>query len=308
MIVASWPWWFCQLFGGSWPRSYCTFDCETSGFVRDKDLIVEMGHCLVEDGKPVDRLSLVLDWTEHDIVPDHWLRRRLDETRQAMAQDGKTYCMTYERMRAEGVRPPEKVLRFYYDLFSTLIERRFLFAAHGGFFDEEMLAHAVAGFRIADGFQFPDNQLFDTMSIEKGNQLAHDRNAQPRPGETLRSYFRRLRFLKGGGKVRSSLDQHCAVKYDLARRYGLDMSQAHSAGFDAYLVHLLMEEFGAQAAKSAQPPGPPMPGSFWQDGHALEPFGGTLLTPPRRTPSARQPAAAPAAGAAPPRRRRQRNR
>lgn len=254
MIMSHWPFWFRQLYGVSWPRNYITWDCETTGFDKKRDVIAEIGHCLIEDGKVKDRLGVVLDWTEHAIVPDQWLRARLEQTRQSMARDGKVYHLTYERMKEEGVRPPEKVLSFYYKLFRVLLEQNTPFAAHNGFFDEEMFAHNLVGFSIAPSFQLPDNLIFDTMSIEKANQMLTDKNARPREGETLRTYFKRVKHIRND--VKTNLDTHCVAKYDLIARYALDVSKAHTADFDAYLVHLLMEEFRLEADKQTVAPSP----------------------------------------------------
>lgn len=250
MIVRQWPFWFKQLYGGSWPQDYVTWDCETTGFDKNRDVIVEIGHCLVEDGKVKDRLSVVLNWTEREVPPDGWLRKRLVNVRESMARDGKTYRMTYERMRKEGIEP-EKALKFYHELFQTLIAQGVPFVGHNGFFDEEMFAHNLAGFAVADDFKLPDNLVFDTMAIEKGNQMVGDKNALPREGETLRSYFRRVKYLRND--VKTNLDTHCVAKYGFAGRHGLDLAKAHTADFDAYLVHLLMEEFRAEADKAPAP-------------------------------------------------------
>lgn len=258
MIVSRWPAEFRRLYGGSWPTSYVTLDTETCGFSLKRDVVVEIGHCLVEDGVVTDRLNLVLDWSNHPVVPADYVKRRLEEVRRAMAADGRAYGMTWERMCAEGIRP-EKALAFYHKLLATFASAGLPFALHNGFFDEEMLAHNFAGFGVDPaGFALPP-VWFDTASIEKANQLAGDPDALPRPGETLRTYFRRLKYMSRGN-VKCNLCEHCAVKYRFAEKYGVDMAQAHGAGFDAYLVHLLMQEFGGQG-EAAPVSGPPRPSS-----------------------------------------------
>ena len=61
MITSHWPATFRQLFGGSLPDTYICCDTETSGFNRTKDVIVQWGHCLVENRKVVERLSVMVN-------------------------------------------------------------------------------------------------------------------------------------------------------------------------------------------------------------------------------------------------------
>ena len=58
----------------------------------------------------------------------------------------------------------------------------------------------------------------------------------------MSAYFLRVmrKPVKG---VYSNLDRHCVTKYKLTEKYDLNMADAHTAGFDAMLTHLLMEEF-----------------------------------------------------------------
>jgi DNA polymerase III epsilon subunit-like protein len=245
MIVRRWPPWFKALYGGEWPRKYLTFDVETTGFKRDRDVIVEMGHCLVENGKPVSRLNIVLDWSNHKVVPVDYVKRKLIEVRDGMARDGRQWGMTFQRMQDEGIQP-EKALSFYRELLGDWASDGGVFALHNGFFDEEMLTHNFAGFDIdPEGFSFPENQYFDTSSIERANQVS-DNTALPMERESMKGYFKRLKHLKGN-TLHSSLDKHCWHKYGWGSKDGLVKDQCHGAGFDAFLVHLLMEEFGEQS-------------------------------------------------------------
>ena len=298
MIIPLWPYRFRQQYGGTLPTTYCCLDTETTGFNADRDVIVEIGHCLVKDGKVDSELNLVLNWQNHRVVPDHWVRARLDHLNQEMANKGTPYHMTYARMGREGIAP-EEGLTFYRNLLATLAEQDVPLVLHNALFDEEMLAHAFAGFIGAeDGFRYRDNGVFCTMGLEKANQRASDRNCLPRDGETLREYFTRARHF-GGSKTPASLDRHCVPKYRLAEKHGLDMRHVHGALFDAKLVHYLFEEFRELAGKARQglPPAPPP---------LVVPGGGTVLPNPFDGSSDRPPPTP--ASAQPARRRGQRNR
>lgn len=252
-IVSHWPAEFRALYGGRWPDSYVCFDLETSGYSFDRDVITEIGHVQVEDRKVVARMSMVLDWTGHAIVADHWLRQRMASLAAGMEQAGKPCHITYDRMKEVGVRP-EEALAFYRDLFRVFRDKEILFAAHNGYkFDEAMLAHNLAGFGVdPDGFSFGDNGLIDTDCVEKASQIATNPRVHPRPGDTLRSYFHRVAHTRISG-VRSNLDDHCARKYRFAVDHGIDPAAMHGAEVDAYCVHVLMEAFRGQIEDAPAP-------------------------------------------------------
>lgn len=245
MIASRWCPEFRRLYGDVWPETYAAIDIETTGFSREKDLVLEFGHCLVRGREPADRGSLVLDWSDHPVVPDWWVRERLDKLARRMQQDGRPWRLTYDYMRAEGVRA-DRALPYVLEFLEALRGSGTLLVGHNAYsFDEEMLAANFEGFLGVDGFRFGENELFDTGAVEKASQCPDDPEMLPRPGDTLESYFRRVVNRRVAG-VKWSLDRHCLPKYGLAEKHGLDPSDCHSAGFDAYLTHLLMEEYRAR--------------------------------------------------------------
>jgi hypothetical protein len=243
LIVNRWPAWFRNLYGGEWPHNYVCFDIETTGYSFKQDVITEIGHCLVQDGKIVDELTIVLDWTNHDIVPDAWLRRALTQVQNSMAASGRRYHITYEKMQADGMEP-EKALAFYRDLFETFKSKDMIFASHGGYvFDETMISANFTGFGIdAKGFHLGDNNMLCTDGLEKATQIPDHPRVQVVTGDTLRSYFHRVRYTNKAG-IKSNLDTHCFNKYDFAHKYGMHRRDLHGAGPDCRCVHYLMEEY-----------------------------------------------------------------
>lgn len=250
LIVNYWPVWFRALYGGEFPRSYCCIDVETTGYSFDRDVITEWGHCLVQDGKVVDRLALVLNWANHDVVPDHWLRNRLDYVRKGMELSGKVCSVTYDRMKAEGMEPA-RALAFVRDFTGTLLKKGTVFVAHNGVFDENMISANLAGFKVAPGFSFGDNGMLDTEGIEKASQLVDNERMHPRKGDTLRTYFHRVKYTRAQG-LKSNLDDHCYLKY--LAKLGIDRAKLHGAGEDSYCVHLLMEEYRKLLTAPQTPP------------------------------------------------------
>lgn len=240
-IVNQWPVQFRALYGGEWPSTYVTMDLETSGFSFDRDVITEIAHCLVEDGKITNELSLVLDWSNNDVVPDHWLRKQLEKLEHGMATAGKTCAVNYARMKQEGINP-RKALEHYRELFQIFRDKGIMIAAHNGYgFDEKMLNANFAGFNIdPDGFSFGDNGLLDTDCLVKASQISDHERLRVKPEDTLRSYFHRAKYLRVSG-VRSGLDDYCFTKYQFAEKYGVQRKDMHNALMDSRCVHYVME-------------------------------------------------------------------
>lgn len=53
-----------------YPKSYCVFDFETSGLDHTKDRIIEIGALRVEEGKPAEQLSWLINWGPDFQVPE----------------------------------------------------------------------------------------------------------------------------------------------------------------------------------------------------------------------------------------------
>lgn len=276
MIVDFWPAYFRSLYGNTWPRTYCAIDCETTGYNFDRDVITEWGHCLVKDGEVVDRLSIVLNWTNHGIVADHWLRNRLISLASNMALGNKSCHMSYERMRKEGEHP-DKTLAFIRDFTAKVAAAGIPFVLHNATFDENMIAANLVGFKVASAFSLGDNGYLDTEAIEKASQLLDHPRAHPRPNDTLRSYFIRVKNTRVTG-VKSNLDSHCFHKYQFQDKYGIDPAHMHGAEIDAYCTHLLMKEFGERVSSEIKP----LPMS-------LRPSAPASMTPPYRHSPLTQP-------------------
>lgn len=249
MIAATWPDWFWTNFpGGKFPDTVLCFDLETSGYSLELDVITQFGHVMVENGKVVDRLQIIVDWTGRDVPPDSWLRDRLASLQRHLREKGSACGITYQRMQQEGVKP-EKALRFYYDLFMAIKAKGVPCAAHNGYgFDEQVLESNFAGFGVANGFDFGENGLIDTDLLERANQVPEHPRVKPWRGDTLRSYFGRLRGLRLKG-IKSNLDTHCFGRYSFAER-GVRREDMHTADVDAFCVHLLLESFRAALARN----------------------------------------------------------
>ncbi len=236
-IIKRWKADLGKRFNYDLPSDYMCFDLETTGFDRKDDLIVEIGHCRVQDRSSGYYESRVLDWTQSEHVDIAWLEHKLNACKASMAKTGRDYHMTIDRMQSEGEKP-EDVFKYYVDLLEGTRKLGQVFVGHNlARFDSPFFTTAIAEW-LAEEFVFNDGEIIDTAVIEKAAQAG----LPQQPGESMDEYFKRVMRTPCAG-VKYNLDQHCVEKYGLLEKYHLDMSEAHTAGFDAMLCHLLLEEF-----------------------------------------------------------------
>lgn len=250
MLINHWLNILQRTFGG-FPNDYTVLDIETSGVDAGIDLILNIGHVIVEDGQVTQRLDAFLDWTREGQVDQQWLYDRMEKTRQQMAGNGREYKMSYELLRDQG-EDPIGILREYHDLIVAQREAKYAFVMHNGYnFDAPRLCNHFKRW-LNENLEFGPSEIWDTGMIEKASQL----NSMPDPKETMRAWAKRVGGIRAKG-VKWSLDAHCIPKYDLANRFQLNESEAHGAGFDTYVTHLLFEEFRRLAMEYQAPPAPP---------------------------------------------------
>ncbi len=222
---------------GPMPLDYTCIDIETTGFSPAVDLIVNIGHTIVEGGVVVDRLDAFLDWEGHHLVDGEWLRVRMEKTRQNMESNGRVYRMSPGLMAELGGDPLE-ILDEYLQLIRAQRDAGYKFVMHGGYnFDAPRLSNHFKRW-ISEDFEFGTDEIWDTGALEKASQI----NSLPDLNDTMKTWSRRVGAFAAKG-VNWSLMDHAIPKYNLAERFGLDLSQGHGAGFDAYVTHLLFEEF-----------------------------------------------------------------
>lgn len=247
MIIRHWSPEFQAQFGGRLPDDYCTFDTETTGFNRKKDLIVEWGHCLVRDRQPVDRLNLIINWMEApELIPGIDVAELLERVRHRMAINEKEFHITPQIMQEQGVSPHE-ALPFIRDFLVKIRSNGELLASQNGWgFDVKMLATHFEDF-LEDEFVLDDNEMLDVGAIIKASQMLDNENVFPRPGETLGGYCRRVMAMRAKG-VKWNIE-YAFEEYGLGQRLGLSADELHGAGADAYALHGLIERIRELAAE-----------------------------------------------------------
>lgn len=260
-----WPTKFRDQLQGGIPRNYLAIDIETSGFKAGEDVVTEIGHVLVEDGNILDKASTILDWTNHPIVKPGWLRERLVKVGNAMADyslDGiNAYHITFDSMQERGL-PPEQVFQQYISLIEKFKNSDFYIVGHNHTqFDENMLRDNIVGFQFGKDFDFGRN-VFDTNAMERAIQFfeAEDPKALPAASETPRGYFYRMTFAKMRDRQKTlSKLRYCMDKYELHALCKDEQSCLHSAEFDAFVCHLLMQRWHKMDQDSHGPPPSALP-------------------------------------------------
>ena len=241
-MVKEWAKRLADRYGG-FPSSYMCLDLETSGPDAASDLILNIGHVIVEDGEVVSRADAFLDWTRGDLVEAEWLADRMAYTRYQMREKGKTYQMHYETLREKG-EPPVEVLKAYLGLLRAQQEAGYAFVMHNGYnFDAPRLCNHFQRW-LGETFDFGDWGIVDTGMFCKASQL----NAVPDRSDTLASWSRRVGGVRAKG-IYWALDGFALQAYDLVRKYNLNPEEAHGAGYDSYATHCLYNELRLLAGK-----------------------------------------------------------
>ena len=227
---------------GRIPENYLAVDIETSGFGGQCN-ILQIGHCLVEGGKVIDRNAFLLDWRQATITTPsrhvQWmktLREDVDKLEAEMRSKGRHFHTTWDRLCQDGC-DPIVILREYHDWFSELKDRKWFILMHNGYaFDCRFFHGHFKAFLDVD-WDFGDNTIIDTGAVFKAAQL----NMFANPGESLRDFSGRVLQVRAKG-VRWSLNDYVVPTMKLDSKYQLNKESAHDAGYDSYVAHLMFEE------------------------------------------------------------------
>lgn len=249
MIINDWDSGFTSKYGNEFPGSYLCLDTEYTGGDNRNDLIVEIGHTMVENGKPVDERNLILNWYGYPGISEDWLNYKLNTMRSIV---GPGWRLTPDVVKREGI-DPIKALRFYDKLFSVWRTRDLPFVAQNGQNADERIIRGNFNRFLNKDFTFPDNAYFDTGAIYKANKvwqaltgdLANFRSVMlPMRSDTLKSYFNRVINARIPG-LKWSLSL-IVDEFGLIQKHAVNANDFHSAGFDSLCLHWIMEEFRKQ--------------------------------------------------------------
>jgi DNA polymerase III epsilon subunit-like protein len=239
---------------GPLPVNYLVFDVESTGLDFNNDMVVQLGYAVVVNKELVECDYFIADWTHNrDKHFCDWLENRMEATKANMQARSTSAELMYKhsiaRMKQHGV-PVHEAFTNFMDIIKICKSHNFSLIAHNGLrFDQPMLNNnikQVLGDHENFEFEKMGVNYFDTMAIERGLQS----RISPFPDDNWASFTSRL--VNEGGRIYSSLDRHCAKKYNLINKYNMSGS-AHEADFDCKLTHYLFEEYRkmCEAAKSS---------------------------------------------------------
>lgn len=226
------------------PEDVAVFDCETSGFHKTDDYVVQLAWLQLSAGREVARGTVVFDWTrELDRFGRDDLARRLADCGAKMRARGKTHDWSLERLAAEGLPPAEAFARFT----SVLAARPVLVGHNAWGFDAPVLDQL--GYRLTRmPLGIPPSGLIDTNALVRAAQTG----AVPRAGESYAAWAARANK-SGGGKVKSNLDEYCVQTLRLDARYGVDPTKAHDAAYDCVLTGHVYTDFRTLITTGREP-------------------------------------------------------
>jgi DNA polymerase III epsilon subunit-like protein len=221
-----------------WPDDYSVIDTETSGVHPETCFPCMLGITVVRDRKPVETSEIWLDWWREPNVDHALLEQQLLDTQRIMEADGKTFHHTKERLRARGQAPKP--------VFEALLARLEAMEAHNEFlvghnvikFDIEFIQAVMHNF-LRVPFVFRTDLLMDTGLLVKASQMADF--PSPRPDETVYAFLRRVARTPRKG-VKWALNEYCEKRFELCKKANSTAEQAHAAGADSLLTHVLFEE------------------------------------------------------------------
>lgn len=218
------------------PRNYFLLDIETLGYGKQVP-IVQIGWGVVNETELTNVESLLLNWSDpHYGQNQTWVREQIARITAQMAEKGKRYCTTYERMCQEGTDPID-AFEVFMQLINDYLDSGSLVVGHNAWmFDRKRIDHHCEQFFGRTPNWHP-NAIFDTGLVEKAAQM----NRPPYKGESLDEWYSRI--YGGHSKIKWNLEDHCVNKYMLADRFGVDPSLAHDAGHDCRLTYCLFETY-----------------------------------------------------------------
>lgn len=239
---------------GPLPVNYLVFDVESTGLDFNNDLVVQLGYAIVINKELIDCAHYIPDWTHNrDNHFCEWLENRMAITKKNMESrnpdSGVVYRHSTDRMKKCGI-PVREAFTNFMDIIKICKAHNFSLIAHNGLkFDQPMLNNNIKQvLGDHEGFEFDKLGVnyYDTMALERGLYSRID----PYPDDNWMSFTGRL-VTEGGKKIYSSLDRHCAKKYDLINKHNMTGS-AHEADFDCKLTHYLFEEYRTMCEKAKQ--------------------------------------------------------
>lgn len=226
---------------GRFPYEYVAYDLETTGLSIDEDLPWQIGICEYVPAQACRFVNYLVNWFDHPAVNPVWLNHRIADHTAHMVQIGKPTHCSVDRLLTG--RDPRDVLRLVVELFQRSQRDGIPIVGHNIVrFDNNMLETVVRKY-AGSKLTLDPELLIDTGALVKAAQTG----TMPKLNESIGAYCKRvLTQVYAPGKY-YSLDRFCVSAYHLDVLYGIDPARMHSAGYDAMVSAVLLEELAAGA-------------------------------------------------------------
>ncbi len=233
--------WFAEVgdFLGGWPRDYIVVDLETNGPNPHDSftLPLQLGWVLVEDCVPVNSGSVMLNWTLPTYgINSMELALSMQRVHEFMTKKKRVYHMTMDKV-ADGVDPAE-ALQALGSLVSDSLAAGYKLVGHNVYNYDRPILERVWGQYAGLSLPLTAAAIVDTMRIEQSRIL----KIMPPDYNSVLDWYQAMQKRPF---TRCNLAEHCAQVYGLPS----DPLQAHDAGYDTHLNHLLLESMRALAAE-----------------------------------------------------------
>lgn len=206
--------------GGRLPDSYLVVDVETSGFgykrEENPDVIVQFGYAAVQHRELVNNSAFLI--------------KRPPGTMKGMALE--VTGITDEMLEKQG-HDAKTIYTDVLHLIKLYKKHNCMFVGHNIVaFDAPFIHHDFK--REGFDFEFDLDRCLDTGVIFKAAQMG----LSPTPSESLTKFQRRIRHDRSSVKWKLAL---AAEMLELGPKFGVDMENAHDAGYDCMATHYVLE-------------------------------------------------------------------
>ena len=242
------------------PPTYAVVDVETTGFSPGRDKIWQIGFYMVKDGVPVFNkkrgLSFLLETSEEELLSNRFEIERLATIRMSRfaesLDEATRKAEDHYLSRFTGKNPPEdreQGLRGAADFLTMCAHNNYPIIGHNlvrfdiPFIETECEQAGV-------DYRFPEVGVVDTGMLIKAAELQR-RVLDTEYGRPL-SFYRRISGERRRGTF-YALAKFCFQYWRLDLKYGVDLADAHDAGYDCWVTSLVLHELIGDALESEWP-------------------------------------------------------
>jgi hypothetical protein len=231
------------------PSNYLVFDLETTDLEFRRGVIWQIGLYPVMNGVPVEGsdkgLSFFLETPEEQLRANKFeINRRAmrngdagDTANALLEQSEEAYVA---EVKSKAV-PRQAAFRNVCEMMQAYIDNGWPIVGQNlVHFDIPFFEYDSA--RNGSGFKFPVEGVVDVGILIKAAKL----QMRYLERETLREFFNRVYSIRAKG-VFFAIEKFCVPYWGLEAKYGVDLKQAHAAGYDCWITSLILQEMVADA-------------------------------------------------------------